>query len=121
MPKAAKKSSCAIQNLPPEESDVPESQEESANSDLEQDANVSFHPSLVSPAHTVPQVIPSMYMPYIEGPRMGFTVNDGLYHLFLKWRLKYKNVLECELAALPEKCKKVIAWSRDFGMDQYLS
>ena len=32
-------------------------------------------------------------------------------------------MLECELASLPEKqqCKKVIAWSGDFGMDQYVS
>ena len=78
MPKAAKKSAHEIQNLPPGESDVPESQEESTS--LEQDAQVSFNPSLVSPACTVPQVIPSMYMPYIEGPRMDWTVNDGIYH-----------------------------------------
>ena len=34
-----------------------------------------------------------------------------------------KNIPECELAALPEKqkCRKVIAWSGDFGMDQYVS
>ena len=49
--------------------------------------------------------------------------NDGLYHNFLKWSLKCENLLECKLAALPEhqKCKKVIAWSGDFGMDQYVS
>ena len=54
---------------------------------------------------------------------MDWTVNDGLYHIFLKWRLKCKNILECELAALSEcqKCKKVVAWSGDFGMDQYVS
>ena len=54
---------------------------------------------------------------------MDWTVNDGLYHRFLKWRLKCENILECELAALPERqqCKKVIAWSGDFGMDQYVS
>ena len=82
----------------------------------------------IHPWHTLhtqwPQVIPSMYMPYIEGPRMDWSVNDGLYHRFLKWRLKKCiNILECELATLPEKqeCKKVIAWSRDFGMDQYVS
>ena len=46
-----------------------------------------------------------------------------LYHRFLKWHLKCENILECELAALPERqqCKKVIAWSGDFGMDQYVS
>ena len=54
---------------------------------------------------------------------MDWTVNDGIYHRFLKWRLKCENILECKLAALPEcqKCKKVVAWSGDFGMDQYVS
>ena len=54
---------------------------------------------------------------------MDWTVNNGLYHRFLKWHLKCENILECKLAALPERqqCKKVIAWSGDFGMDQYVS
>ena len=54
---------------------------------------------------------------------MDWTVNDGLYYMFLKWKLKCENILDCELAMLPEskKCKKVIAWSGDFGMDQYVS
>ena len=62
-------------------------------------------------------------MPYIEGPHMDLTVNDGLYHRFLKWRLKCENILDCECAALPEckKCKKVVACSWNFGMDQYVS
>ena len=47
MPKAAEKSTCETQNLSPEDTDVPESQEESASSDQEPDAVVSFHPSLV--------------------------------------------------------------------------
>ena len=67
--------------------------------------------------------MPNMYMPYIEGPKLDWRANYGGYHHFLKWRLKCKNILECELAALQEKqqCKKVIVWSRDFGMDQYVS
>ena len=62
-------------------------------------------------------------MPYIEGPKMDWTVNDGLYHRFLKWKCKCENILECELAMLPEskKCKNIVAWSGDFGMDQYVS
>ena len=62
-------------------------------------------------------------MSYIEGPKMDWTVNDGLYHRFLKWHLKCETILECELAMLPEKrqCKTVIAWRGDFGMGQYLS
>ena len=37
--------------------------------------------------------------------------------------IKWENILECELAMFVErrKCKKVIAWSRDFGIDQYVS
>ena len=69
------------------------------------------------------QVMPSMYMQYIEGPTIDWTVNDGLYNRFLKWRLTCENILECELAMLPEarKCKKSVAWSGDFGLDQYIS
>ena len=54
---------------------------------------------------------------------MDWTVNDGLYHMFLKWKLECENILDCELGMLPEskKCKKVIAWSGDLGMDQYVS
>ena len=71
-------------------------------------------------------VYPSMYMPYIEGPKMDWIVNDAMYHRFLKWKLKCKNILECKLDTLPEchecqKCKKVIAWSDNFRMDQYVS
>ena len=61
-----------------------------------------------------------MFMPYIEDSKMDWTVNDGLYHRFLKWHLKCENILEFEFAVLPEKrqCKKVITWIGDFGMDQ---
>ena len=64
-----------------------------------------------------------MFMPYIEGPKLDWTLNDSLYHRFLKWKLKCENVLDCELAMLPEskKCKKVIVWRGDFGMDHYVS
>ena len=95
MPKATKNSACENTTLPPEDPEVLDSQKESVNSDQEQGEEVSFHPTLAYPAHPVSQVIPSMYMPYILGPRMDWTVNDGLYHRFLKWRLKYKNILEC--------------------------
>ena len=64
-----------------------------------------------------------MLMPYMEGPMMNWIVNDSLYHRFLKWKLKCENILDCELAMLPEskKCKKDIAWNGDFGMNQYVS
>ena len=54
---------------------------------------------------------------------MNWTVDDGLYHRFLKWQLKCKTILDCELANLPtkQKCQKIIGWSGDFGMDLYVS
>ena len=90
---------------------------ESSNSDCESDPEVSFHP-VVHPPST-----PTMFMPYIEGPKMNWTAGNGLYHRFLKWRLKCETILDCELANLPakQKCQKVIAWLGDFGMDLYVS
>ena len=70
MPKATKKSGCESTTQPPEGPAVLDSQEQSITSDQEKDEGVSFHPSLVYPAHPEPQIIPSMYMPNIEGPRM---------------------------------------------------
>ena len=63
------------------------------------------------------------FVPYIEGPKMDWTVNDGLYHRFQKWKLKCENILECELATLSEsrQCKKLISWSGDDGMDLVVS
>ena len=54
---------------------------------------------------------------------MDWTVNDSLYNRFIKWKIKCENILECELAMLSEsrKCKKVVAWSEDFRIDQYVS
>ena len=77
----------------------------------------------LQPSTSQAQFVPAMFMPYIEGPKMDWTVNDGLYHRFLKWKLKCENILDCKLAMLPEskKYKKVIARSGDFGIDQYVS
>ena len=94
-----------------------DTQAESSNSDQEPDPEVSFHPAV----H--PLTTSTMFMPYIKGPKMNWTVDNGLYHRFLKWRLKCETILDCELANLPDKqkCQKVIAWSGDFGMDLYVS
>ena len=91
-------------------------QEESSSSDQEQDPEVFFQPSQA-------QIVPDMFMSYIEGPKMDWTLNDGPFHRFLKMHFKCENILERELVMLPEErqCKKVIVWSGDFGMDQYLS
>ena len=67
--------------------------EESSRSDQEQDLEVFLQPSQA-------QIVPNMFMPYIKGPKMDWTVNDGLYHRFLKWHLKCENILECEIVML---------------------
>ena len=114
MPKATKSSAQVEAPASSQQEANETSQEELTSSDQETDQEVTFNPS-----RQQPQVVPSMFMPYIEGPKMDWMVNDGLYHRFLKWCLKCENILECELAALPERqqCKKVIAWSGDFRMD----
>ena len=70
--------------------------EESSSSDQELDPEVLLQSSQAL-------VVPNMFMPYIEGPKMDWTVNDGLYHRFLKLCLKCENILECELVMLPER------------------
>ena len=92
------------------------SDEESTSSEQE----IFFHPQPSTSRSA--QVMPS-YMPYVEGPTMDWTVNDGLYNRFLKCHLQCENIIECELVILSEsrKCQKVLAWSGDFGLDQYIS
>ena len=68
-----------------EEVEIHTHPEESASSDQESDAEMSFHTIHLQ---ALPQFTPTMYMPYIEVSCMDWTVNDGLYHRFLKWRLK---------------------------------
>ena len=116
MPKAMKKSS-REQSPPPSEGHESVDTAEASGSDQDQDPDVSFHPTVP------PNSVPTMFMPYIKGPKMNWTVDDGVYHRFLKWHLKCKTILDCELANLPakQKCQKVIAWSGDFGIDLYVS
>ena len=117
MPKVMKKSSREQSPPPSKEHESVDTQAETSGSDQDQDPEVSFHPAFPLPS------VPTMFMPYIEGPKMNWTVDDGLYHRFLKWHLKCKTILDCELANIPakHKCQKVIAWSDDFGMDLYVS
>ena len=112
MPKSTKSSAQGTRPVPPPEEQMSNTQEEPSSSEHEADPEVSFHPCQPLQPSTSqvrqPQPAAGMYMPYIEGPCMDWTVNDGLYHRFLKWHLKCKNILECKLAALPkcQQCKK---------------
>ena len=90
----------------PHAEEVTESPDESLHSDQDEDLEVSFYPyhTPIPPTNPAgpPSIPTGMYMPYIEGPQMDWTVNDDLYHSFLKWHLKCENILESNLAALPE-------------------
>ena len=93
------------------------------NESSSDDDEVVLQSPQFKPSTSQAQAMQQMYMPYIEGPKMDWTVNDNLYHRFLKWKIKHENILDCELAMLSDarKCKKVVAWSGDFGIDQYVS
>ena len=80
MPKATKSTKydqCNIKEIDNNQIQVTSDPEESSSSDQE----VFFQPQS-QPSST--QVMPSMFMPYIEGLKMDRTVNDGLYNRFLK-------------------------------------
>ena len=115
MPKAAKNSN-HVENTSENEYQADSNLSHESSSD---DHEVFFNPQ--PSTHNKVQEMPSMimFMSYIEGPSMDWTVNDNLSNRFLKWKLKCKNILECELAMLPEarKCKKIVVWSGDFGLD----
>ena len=119
MPKAAKKSN-HVETTSDNEDQTDSNLSNESSSD-EQEVFFNPQPSTSNKVKEVPSM--NMYMPYIEGPPMDWTVNDNLYNRFLKWKLKCENSLECELAMLSEtrKCKKIGAWSGDFGLDQYIS
>ena len=53
-----------------------------------------------------------MMVPYVEGPKMGWTIDDALHSRFIRWKIKCENILDCKLAILQEsaKCKNVFQW-----------
>ena len=115
MPKATQKPQCEQCTA---EQVLPEEFSEQGETSFEQESDV-VQEVIINP----PQAGASTFIPYIEGPKMDWTVNDSLYNRFIKWKIKCEKILECELAMLSEsrKCKIVVAWSGDFGIDQYVS
>ena len=86
---------------PSEEHESVDTQAEMSSSVQESDPEVSFCLNLPSPS------TPTMFMPYIKGPTMNWTMGDGLYHRFLKWYLKCETILDCELSKPSQKNKNV--------------
>ena len=77
MPKVKSLTKAHTSTIPNQEIDATSSHEESASPDHESENEISFHPSRSQATNPVMQ---NMFMPYIEGPRMDWTVNDCLYH-----------------------------------------
>ena len=94
MPKVKASAKAHTSAIPDQEVDTHSSHEESASSDHESDSEISFHPSRKQATNQIRQ---QMFMPYMEGPKMDWTVNDSLYHGFLKWKLKCENNLNVNL------------------------
>ena len=74
-------------------------------SDTKSDQEMKMQVLEQQPSAFQAQYVPAMYVSYTEGPKMEWTVNDGLYHRFLKWKLKCENILDCKLAMPPDSKK----------------
>ena len=93
---AHRSKSSAQRSISPSQSEeeVIESNEELPSSEHDEDHEVSFHPChvLQTPPNPAgqPPVLVGMYMPYIEGPHMDWTVNDNLITDFSSGTLNAK-------------------------------
>ena len=85
MPKAAGKSN-HVDNTSKNELQVDSILSQESSSDDEVALQSPQFKSLMSQVQAMEQ----MYMPYIGEPKMDWTVNDSLYHRFLKWKIKCK-------------------------------
>ena len=81
MPKVKSSVKAYTSANPDQEVDIPSSHEENTSSDHESEDEVSFHPNRPQAPNPA---MHSMFMPYIERPKMDWTVNNSLYHHFLK-------------------------------------
>ena len=43
---------------------------------------------------------PGIMVPYVEGLKMNWTVDDALHSRFIRWKIKCENILDCKLAIL---------------------
>ena len=102
MPQATKSTKGPSTSMMADTADEVSQDETSLHEESEPEQEVFIHQS--HPQVHQP-IFPAMYMPYIEGPRIDWMVNDALYNRFLKLKLKCKNILQCKPAALPE-CQK---------------
>ena len=55
---------------------------------------------------------------YIDGPKMDWSMDDGLYSCFQDWKLECELILDGELAEIvePQKVNTLIQWAGSFGL-----
>ena len=96
---------------------LPEEFSEQGETSFEQESDVDQEVIIIPP-----QAATSAFIPYIGVLKWTGLSMIVLYNRYMKWKIKCENILECELAMLSEsrKCKKVVTWSGDFGIDQYM-
>ena len=117
MPRGKKNSACVIDTSVNQKSLMISQDSSSSDQEMEVQSSHCFPMSTSQPE----SFVQPMFMPYIKGPQMDWTLNVTLYHRFLQWKMKCENIFDCELAMLPEAKNCKIVWHRDFGMDQYVS
>ena len=61
--------------------------------------------------------------PFIQGPSMDWTMDDGLYSHFQTWKISCNLILDSELCELSEvrKINTLLCWSSDFGIKKLKS
>ena len=98
MPRATKNSVHLMDTSVNQETSMISQDSSSSDQEIEVQSPQHFPTSTSQPK----SFVQPMFMPYIKGLKMDWTVNDSLYHRFLKWKLKHENILDCYLAMLPE-------------------
>ena len=69
------------------------------------------------------QVQNHTWVQYISGPNLDWTMDDGLYNHFKTWNIKCQLILgaKLETCSKDQKCKTLLQWSGDKGLELYIS
>ena len=112
MPKATKSSAWVEATVSTQDEPIENSQEELSSLDQEHDPEVTLS------SCRQPQLMSNTFMPYIEGPKMDWAVNDGLYHRFLKWCLKCEKYTGMQACSITRKATMQESNSLVWGLRQ---
>ena len=75
MPRPTKNSACVVNTSVSQENSMISQESSSSDAEMEVQSQQCFQPSTSQPQ----SFVQPMFMPYIEGPKMDWTVNDSLY------------------------------------------